>query len=291
MKRIGGAALGLLLAGASGSGEAARNDEEAVVRAEAAVPRAGQPAPAPDRARVELFGRAGLVLLHVSATDSLGVRFGPEADGVSVSGSRFTTEFGGGAGARLLYGNWGIEGSYAAFSSLDLSPGGLPLGSEAGGEPAVAITDTLRVVASRADLFVFQALGALPLGRGGVEVSIGLGAGWLRVSDSTTDDLLAGAWLPEHDPAAAGIPLLVPEIEFEADRNSIVPAGSLGVAFRLGRLLLRPRVDVAFGRALTTGLSIALPEIDELAAGPEIYRDTSLKPTVVLFSVDIGLSS
>ena len=76
--------------------------------------------------RIELFGRVGLPLLNVSAEDSIQLMGvpppGAEGGGDSISASRLTSEFGWGVGARLMSGNWGIEGSYNIFESLDLTP-------------------------------------------------------------------------------------------------------------------------------------------------------------------------
>ena len=90
----------------------------------------------------------------------------------------------------------------------------------------------------------------------------------------------------------------VPEIEFTANRSSVVFAGSLGLSFRAGRILLRPRLDVIIGRALTTELTmglpgladLGLPETEELGSFEFSYA-TSVTPRIYLLSVDVGLSN
>ncbi len=90
-------------------------------------------------------------------------------------------------------------------------------------------------------------------------------------------------------------PAFVPEVEFTADRKSVVYAGSLGVAFRFGRIMLRPRVDVVVSRALTTDLTVGFPDLGELGAEElgevGLHYGTSVTPTIFFFSLDIGLGN
>ena len=244
-------------------------------------------------ARIEVFGRAGLVALRVSSTDSFGfgAMAGADSPDQSVSLSRRSSQFGWGGGARLLYGNWGIEGSYGIFRSVDLTPGGVyrDLADEDSDNPELAAD--LPLVASRVDLLLAQGIGAFPLAGGSMELSFGLGAGWIRATDSTTDRFLEGAAFNLGlQPDAP----LVPDFDFEADRSSIVYVGSMGLSFRLGRLLLRPRVDVVFGPTLTTSLTAGADlELGEEVDVPplEVRWNSTLKPTILFFAVDIGLSS
>ena len=248
--------------------------------------------------RIELFGRVGLPLLNVSAEDSIQLMGvpppGAEGGGDSISASRLTSEFGWGVGARLMSGNWGIEGSYNIFESLDLTPSWLVADSNgATAEEAALFGQPL--VPSQARLVLGQAIRVFQLG-GGAELSLGVGAGWLQATDSGTDMLLSGAGLEGLNQIPAEIPpSFIPEVSFEADRTSVVYAGSLGVAFRFGRIMLRPRVDVVVSRALTTDLTIGFPDLGEL--GPEelgeigLHYGTSVRPTIYLFSLDIGLGN
>ena len=251
--------------------------------------------------RIELFGRAGLPLLNVSAEDSIeimgGLAAGAEGGGNSISASRLSSEFGWGVGARLMSGNWGIEGSYNIFESLDLTPSWLVADSNgATAEEAAQFGQPL--VASQARLFLGQAIRVFQLG-GGAELSLGIGAGWIQATDSGTDLLLSGgpSQVPSEDLPIP--PAFIPEVEFTADRKSVVYAGSLGVAFRFGRIMLRPRVDVVVSRALTTDLTIGFPDLfpdlEELGAEElgeiGLHYGTSVRPTIFLFLLDIGLGN
>ena len=251
--------------------------------------------------RIELFGRAGLPLLNVSAEDSIqfvgGLPAGAEGGGGTISASRLTSEFGWGVGARLMSGNWGIEGSYNIFESLDLTPSWLVADSNgATAEEAAQFGQPL--VASQARLFLGQAIRVFQLG-GGAELSLGIGAGWIQATDSGTDLLLSGgpSQVPSQDLPIP--PASIPEVEFTADRKSVVYAGSLGVAFRFGRIMLRPRVDVVVSRALTTDLTIGFPDLfpdlEELRAEElgeiGLHYGTSVRPTIFLFLLDIGLGN
>lgn len=255
--------------------------------------------------QMELFGRLGMSFVNVTAEDSVGIAAGMESDMASLSASRRVSELGWGAGARLMSGSWGIEGTYNIFDSLALSPGWLVADDTAAGEVTTELLD-LPVVASKADVFVGQVVRAFPLTRT-TELFVGLGAGWMRATDSSTDRLLSGAGFPDLEEITGELPpdvppefvaSFVPEVEFTADRSSVVFAGSLGVSFRAGRILLRPRLDVIIARALTTELAVRfpgladldLPEADEFGL-PELSYTTSVTPRIFLISVDVGLSN
>ena len=247
--------------------------------------------------RIELFGRAGLPLLNVSAEDSIqfmgGLRAGAEGGGDSTSASRLSLEFGWGAGARLMSGNWGIEASYNVFEGRDLTPSWLVADSlELREEEAARFGQPL--VASEARLILGQAIRVFQLG-GDAELSLGLGAGRIRATDSGTDRLRSSG---PSEFSSEGLPILpafVSEVDFTADRTSVVYVGSLGVAFRFGRIMLRPRVDVVVSRELTTDLTIGFEGLGELGAEElgeaGLHFGTSVRPTIFLFSVDIGLGN
>ena len=247
--------------------------------------------------RIELFGRAGLPLLNVSAEDSIefmgGLPAGAEGGGDSISASRLSSEFGWGVGARLMSGNWGIEATYNIFESLDLTPSWL-VADSLGLPEEEAAQFGQPLVASQARLILGQAIRVFQLG-GGAELSLGLGAGWIRATDSGTDLLLSSGPSGFSSEDLPILPAFVPEVDFTADRTSVVYVGSLGVAFRFGRMMLRPRVDVVVSRELTTDLTIGFPDLGELGAEDlsdvGLHFGTSVRPTIYLFSLDIGLGN
>ena len=287
-------------AGPSGVDFALRSDGAAAL-----APAAAQGFSVSSGRQMELFGRLGMSFVNVSAEDSFGIAAGTFGDATSLSASRQVSEFGWGGGARLMSGRWGVEGTYSVFDSLALSPGWL-VADEAGAGEATAGLFDLPVVASKADVLVGQVVRGFPLSRT-MELFVGLGAGWMRATDSSTDRLLSGAGFPDPAEITGELPpdippefvaAFVPEVEFTANRSSIVFAGSLGLSFRAGRILLRPRLDVVIGRALTTELTMSfpgladldLPETDEFGLAEFSYT-TSVTPRIYLLSVDVGLSN
>jgi hypothetical protein len=251
-----------------------------------------------------VFGRAGMAMVNVTVEDSFGLAAGMPGDSASLTGSDSLSEFSWGVGARLMSGSWGIEGSYNIFESLALSPG-WALADEAGGSEVMPGLFDLPLVASRAGIFVGQLVRTFRLTDGAV-LSLGAGAGWMKVTDSSTDRLLSGTGLPDPGEIAGELPpdvppelvaAFLPEVAFSADRSSVVYAGSLGVSFRFGRILLRPRVDVIISPALTTELTLGFPGLadlglpeDELAA-TEFRYTNSVTPRIYLLSVDVGLGN
>ena len=287
-------------AGPSGVVFALRSDGAA-----ARAPAAAQGFSVSSGRQMELFGRLGMSFVNVTAEDSIGIAAGTFSDATSLSASRRVSEFGWGGGARLMSGRWGVEGTYSVFDSLALSPGWLVEDEAGAGEAATGLFD-LPVVASKADVLVGQVVRGFPLSRT-MELFVGLGAGWMRATDSSTDRLLSGAGFPDPAEITGELPpdippefvaAFVPEVEFTANRSSIVFAGSLGLSFRAGRILLRPRLDVVIGRALTTELTMSfpgladldLPETDEFGLAEFSYT-TSVTPRIYLLSVDVGLSN
>ena len=268
----------------------------AVVRSAAAAAQGFSASPG---MRAELFGRGALSLLSVSAEDSFALSLGPNTEGETLTASRLVSEAGWGGGFRVMSGDWGVEGTYTRLESLALSPTWL-IADDMGSGDGPGLLD-LPFVGSRAGVMVGQVVRNFRLSGGGTEIFVGLGAGWLRVTDSSTDRLLAGTAVQDaRDQFLRDLPPdlpaeFVPEVEFTADRSTVAYAGSLGVAFRVGRVLLRPRADIIVSPALTTDLTVRFadlgaPLLEELGSF-EVSYATSVKPTIFLISVDIGLGN
>ena len=273
------------------------------VPSESAVP--GQSYYGSPGMRIELFGRGALSLLNVTAEDSFEIAAGRESHIGSRSATRLLSEFGWGGGARLMSGSWGIEGTFSIFDSLSLSPGWLTSDDGSGSEVEDGLFD-LPLVASRAEVLVGQVVRTFPLSGGRTEFFVGVGVGWMRATDSSTDRLLSGQSLPGPDQIVSELPpeippfleALVPEVEFTADRTSVVYVGSVGLALRAGRILLRPRIDVIISRALTTEVALGFPGLEDLGvpdvgdlAAAEFRYTTSVTPRIFLLSVDVGLGN
>lgn len=281
-----------------------------IIGALAAVPAAGaqRDSAAGNRAKdweVQFFASPGWNALRTSAEDGVALNLGPGAvSPTRISGSRLSSDFGWGAGARLSRGDWGVEAAYRRLRSRDLTPGHLLLDTGAydglaeaiSADNAAATTSTPTTTTTdpgpalphaHGDLFFGQAFRSIRLGRG-TSLSVGLGGGYLRVGDEVTDDLLARDWgsLPLPDELSDSFDI---ETDFQANRSSFVYGGSLALTKEMGRFLVRPRVDVMVPlRRFTTGFDYTMTVTDDAAAelGGEIT--TSLRPVLFLASVEIG---
>ena len=278
------------------SARAPRPAAGAVVRSAAAAAQGFSASPG---MRAELFGRGALALLNVSAEDTFALSAGPNTEGETLTASRLASEAGWGGGFRLMSADWGVEGTYTLLESLALSPTWL-VADDMGASGGPGLLD-LPFVASRAGVMLGQVVRNFRLSGGGAEIFVGLGVGWMRVTDSSTDRLLAGTAVQDaRDQFLQDLPPdlpaeFVPEVEFTADRSTVAYAGSLGVAFRVGRVLLRPRADLIVSPALTTDLTVRFadlgaPLLEELGSF-EVGYATSVKPTIFLISLDIGLGN
>lgn len=288
-----------------------------IIGALAAVPAAGAQ---PDRAaddrtengrtktwEVQVFASPGWNALRTSAEDGFALNLGPAAvSPTRISGSRLSSDFGWGAGARLSRGDWGVEAAYRRLRSQDLTPGHLLVDTgaydglleavtadDAGGSfttpaaPDAGITDAAAPHAN-GNLFFGQVFRSVRLGRG-TSLSIGLGGGYLRVRDEFTDDLVARDWgsLPLPDGLSDFFDI---ETGFQATRDSFVYGGSLALTKKMGRFLVRPRLDVMVPtRRFTTGFDYSMTITDDAARELAGEVTTSLRPVLFLASLEIGL--
>jgi len=82
--------------------------------------------------------------------------------------------------------------------------------------------------------------------------------------------------------------------DFRADRGVVVVGGSLGLAMKMGRLFLRPRLDVFFGGTRSTeerwNMNLDFTEVQHQTE-TAMTLHTTMRPRFFLFSVDVGWSS
>ncbi len=81
------------------------------------------------------------------------------------------------------------------------------------------------------------------------------------------------------------------EGDFRADRGVAVLGGSLGLTLKMARMFLRPRLDAFLGGARTTeeswGMDFDPPGAQGQTAST-MTLDTTMRPRVFLFSVEVG---
>lgn len=260
----------------------------------AAVPAAAaaQP-PRPDTGfYIEIFGTPGWNALSASAEDSLRLdtTAGPVA---TVIGSRLSSDFAYGGGLRLGWGQWGIEAAYRRIDSRDLTPShlladiGAYAAQGAAFRPAGGPAELPR---SRADLYFGQVVYRIALARG-ARLSVGAGAGYLRVTDSFTKGLLAQDWEQVALPAVAdGISF--DRVTFSADRDGLAYGGSVALSVQAGPLFLRPRLDVVLtAEPVTTAFEFDYPRLAPPGSSLTVTGalETSVRPVFLLASLEIGL--
>lgn len=305
------ALLTLPVSTAAQTGAASEAAQTETAQTETAQTEAAPTRAAADEWRFEVFASPAWNGLRTAAEDgysltthSTGGTPGSGDWARTADGSRLSAGFGWGGGARLSRGRWGVEAAYRRIRSRDLTPSHLLLDTgaysglidsiaEAGGSEPVeldpAATPDRPLPRSRGDLVFGQVFRTFRL-RPKAELSIGLGAGHLRVTDDRTDELLARDWgslpLPEFFQGWFGV-----ETGFTANRNRFVLGGSVGLTTEIGRLLVRPRLEVIVPTgSLTTsfdyGLEVRDPENTQRLEGV-IF--TSVDPVLFLVSVEIGI--
>ncbi len=231
---------------------------------------------------LEIFARPALVGLFTDATSELVVRVPGASEMASdATGSRTTRPAVLGAGVRLRRGSFGIEGSWGRFRSADLVP--LALATRANPlaeELEISRPETLED--STAHLVLGQAFWTRDIGSTG-EFSVGLVSGLLLVSDPETDRLLQGG-SPADDAFNLGAELVV-------QQRPLVLGGSVGIGFRLGSLVLRPRLDALHVRPLSFEYTITVPLADLEVGSPSFVIRDEIRPFIVMVGLDIGFGS
>ena len=294
---------------AAQTGAASEAAQTGMAQTGALQTEAAQTGAAPDEWRLEVFASPAWNGLRTAAED--GYSWGVHSTGTgsrdwarTADASRLSAGFGWGGGVRLSRGPWGVEAAYRQIRSKDLTPSHLLLDTgaysglvnsitEAGGSEPVeldpAATPDRPLPRSRGDLFFGQVFRTFRL-RPKAELSVGLGAGHLRVTDDRTDELLARDWgsltLPDFFQGWFGV-----ETGFTAHRNRFVLGGSVGLTTEVGRLLIRPRLEVIVPTdSLTTAFDYELEVRDpERTQRLEGVIFTSVDPVLFLMSVEIGI--
>lgn len=273
-----------------------------VIAAAAPAAALAQDPGAPERGagkgwRLEVFGSPAWNLLSASAENAATFDVVPASQ--TVSGSRLSADFGWGAGFRVARGPWGLEAAYRRIASQDLTPGHLIRDTSAQPEDSTGPVLTIlppEVPSSRGDLWFGQVFREFRAS-GRSAVSFGVGGGYLRVTDSFTDSLLTQDW-------SSYLSDDLQQIDFGASRNSPVYGASLALTTRVGRFLVRPRVDVILPvRGLTTTLDLsgvtpawrAIERDGSATEGPSERwtgaTTTSVRPTLFLVSIEIGFGN
>lgn len=271
----------------------------AILVASSASPAAAQGG---RRIELQLFGGPAWNGLRTSAEDGFGLVAGGETFSTTISGARNALDLGWGAGGRAMWGDWGVEAAYRFIRGRDLTPSYLLADagaydtfiqslsvSPAGAGTAARLADfsSPETPRARTDLYFGQIVRRVPLVRG-ASLSVGVGGGFLRVTDAKTDALLARDWGGLPLPARlANSPALT--ADFAARRTSVAYGGSLAMTAEVGPMLVRPRLDVIVaGRALTTSVDYAVGA--SVLGGPLSGSvATSLRPIYFLATLEIGL--
>ena len=244
---------------------------------------------------LELFGRPAWNGVWVAQVATGAVSFGPDSFLGAEDASLSSSSLGVGAGLRAVSGRFALEAVWHRVRTRDLIPFGDPRGSffeEFGGEEAPFYADPDEK--ARADLCVAQLIFRVPFGSGATGMFFGVGGGIARVEDPVTEAFGRGEFLGDVPPELQDL------IETDVTPNQSAPVfgGSLGVELEIGRLFVRPRVDILFGRELTVGYGLRLGfagfglddlMMEEEALSLEVHN--SMTPRFLLFSVDIGLTT
>lgn len=232
----------------------------------------------------EVFGRGSWTRVQGREEVSIGLRGGEALESLSAEGDLAAWDLGSGLGVRAVRGRLGIEASWQRIGTEVLrrfAPArgdGETVLDDAGVSPVGTEVD--------ADLFVGQIVFRTSP-RGAVSGFVGLGAGWLRVSDPVADEFDAGTLLGEA-PAALRSAF---ETQAESDAGQPVLGGSAGLTIWAGRVLVRPRIEAWVGRELAGNYRIGFAADDPLLPGGVGFDLSSrLRPTLLLFAVDLGLN-
>lgn len=242
----------------------------------------GQPARAMSSWGFEVFGRGGWNRVRSTEEVTLGLSAGEDRDSVTAEDDLATWDFSGGLGVRAVRGRIGFEASWQRIRTEALRRFATTAGESGTGLDDAGVN--LAETEADADLFAGQIVVSLSPGSR-VSGFVGLGAGWLRVTDPVAAEFEAGTPLGEVPPELRS----AFEVQVESDAGQAVLGGSAGLTIRAGRVFIRPRVEAWVGRELAGSYRIGFGADEPLfQGGIGIDVSSRLRPMILAFAVDIG---
>lgn len=242
----------------------------------------------------EIFTRAGGA--GVAAATSATLDFGGVPDQLSTYRRALQTRaLAWGGGFRAMRDSWGIEVQYGRVGGSSLTEASVLRRTPEFG------TGALPVPEGAADLY--GALVVREFDRGTVSWFAGLGGGYAFLRTADFQEVL----FPSGQPLDAsvgqvidGMPL---SLEFQvtrhqtsATRRAPLATGALGATFRLGRFVVRPRLDGSIGGPWSAAanwdaaMRLETPQQTFASAGT-FNLSTDVRPRFLLLSVDLGWST
>ena len=204
-----------------------------------------------------------------------------------------------GAGLRALRGRWGFDARYHRLDAGLATPTALMR------EAGLLHPDQFAVPDAPSNLVSALVVLEIPHRNSDFAYFLGVGAGYLLFGGSGSERVqFSGAppWIygpddlpPEYEPGPnTGDPIGLDGGSIEAGRGAILVGGSVGATLRLGRFVLRPRVDLLVGgsRTVTETWDVVydFPANPDPVTLPETVVTRS-RPLLVLFNVEAGWSS
>lgn len=199
-----------------------------------------------------------------------------------------------GAGVRALRGPWGLDLQHHRLAAGMFSP--VAVFRETGFPDAGEIT----VPAQTGDVFSAIALREFPLGDGRTELFVGAGGGYFLMGGDDSHRIFGV--IPVLHMGATMASTLLEERRgggfritdrggFHMDRGAFVFGVSAGLTLDLGRVLVRPRVDVFTGRGREAAEELPMASsVPGHQFGGTMTVTTVARPRLLLFTVDVGWS-
>ena len=239
---------------------------------------------------LQVFGRGGAAGLVARGEASLALASAVSPPDETVGYSR---EASWGAGLRLMRYRWGFEVQHHRVAGRVFTPTAMVRETSWRGVQDLTIAD------SADDLLSALAVWELPLhdkrarfslAVGGGYLLVGVDSGRLRLNDLPPGISRTGSFDGESHEATVEMT----GGDFRADRGVVVFGGSLGLALKMGRLFLRPRLDVFFGGTRSTeerwDMNLDFAGVRHQTETAMMLH-TTMRPRFFLFSVDVGWSS